>query len=416
YKEECRAQAQEYKDKLKKIEVWEKKRSTELDQREKQIEKDIEWKNLSYKRKLEKDRDDMIESYRNWYSEQIRAIQKEKEELEWERDSIEAFIEDREPFVSCAAYICDRKVRFLDKYEKFLIEKKIPAVRAAERVNVLKKIIKEELEEAKIIEYRLSYLTNKFPELSVLLETDEELLSLKDRNVREYKTNYDYARDYLSKEEWDRLSVTQRNQLALDRYINGRNKSAWCIGRDYEMACGYMLTSKGFDVDYHGIKNGVADLGRDIIARRQRHLFDKEFENGEEVFVIQCKYWSPNHPIRENVVMQLFGSFVGYLYENNYSRWAKNVKPVLMMPAQSVLSKEARRFIDILGVMVVRYSNMNFPRIKCNINNGEKIYHLPFDQQYDRAEIKNKGEFYAFTVEEAERAGFRRAKRHVVNT
>ena len=53
-----------------------------------------------------------------------------------------------------------------------------------------------------------------------------------------------------------------------------------------------------------------------------------------------------------------------------------------------------------------------FPRIKCNINNdGEKIYHLPFDQQYDRVQIINDGEMYATTVTEAEEAGFRRAYR-----
>lgn len=35
------------------------------------------------------------------------------------------------------------------------------------------------------------------------------------------------------------------------------------------------------------------------------------------------------------------------------------------------------------------------------------------DQQYDRTIItKSKGEFYAFTVKEAEDAGFRRAFKH----
>ena len=53
-----------------------------------------------------------------------------------------------------------------------------------------------------------------------------------------------------------------------------------------------------------------------------------------------------------------------------------------------------------------------YPMIKCNINNGEKIYHLPFDQQYHRAMIKNEGEFYAMTVKEATEKGFRRAMRH----
>lgn len=53
-----------------------------------------------------------------------------------------------------------------------------------------------------------------------------------------------------------------------------------------------------------------------------------------------------------------------------------------------------------------------YPMIKCNVNSGtqERIFHLPFDQQYDKVIIGNQpGEFYAETVEEAEREGFRRA-------
>ena len=60
----------------------------------------------------------------------------------------------------------------------------------------------------------------------------------------------------------------------------------------------------------------------------------------------------------------------------------------------------------------------DYPCIKCNIGhdsegNRTKIYHLPFDQQYDNTKIEpNKGEFYAVTVKEAENAGFRRAFKH----
>ena len=55
-----------------------------------------------------------------------------------------------------------------------------------------------------------------------------------------------------------------------------------------------------------------------------------------------------------------------------------------------------------------------YPCIKCNISaDGTKIYHLPFDQQYDNVKIEtHKGEFYCATVKEAEDAGFRRAFRH----
>ena len=57
----------------------------------------------------------------------------------------------------------------------------------------------------------------------------------------------------------------------------------------------------------------------------------------------------------------------------------------------------------------------DYPMIKCNINpqTKEKIYHLPFDQQYDKIIIgNNSGEFYASTVKEAVKKGFRRAFRY----
>ena len=55
-----------------------------------------------------------------------------------------------------------------------------------------------------------------------------------------------------------------------------------------------------------------------------------------------------------------------------------------------------------------------FPAIKCNVNSrGEKIYHLPFDRDYDRTKIINRdqGECYALTIKEAREKGFRRAYR-----
>lgn len=43
----------------------------------------------------------------------------------------------------------------------------------------------------------------------------------------------------------------------------------------------------------------------------------------------------------------------------------------------------------------------------------EKIYHLPFDQQYDKTKVEPaRGEFYCRTVAEAEEAGYRRAFRY----
>ena len=73
---------------------------------------------------------------------------------------------------------------------------------------------------------------------------------------------------------------------------------------------------------------------------------------------------------------------------------------------------------DKLGIKLIENEDFNkeYPCIKCNINitTKEKIYHLPFDQQYDNIKIVSSiGEKYVSTVKEAEELGFRRAKRHL---
>lgn len=85
--------------------------------------------------------------------------------------------------------------------------------------------------------------------------------------------------------------------------------------------------------------------------------------------------------------------------------------PVLMTTAE--LSETSKVFANKLNVKVDRINMGKYPQIKCNIgNDGEKIYHLPFDQQYYKTKIdKHRGEKYAWTVQEAEEAGFRRAYR-----
>jgi hypothetical protein len=213
-----------------------------------------------------------------------------------------------------------------------------------------------------------------------------------------FNSNRDVAKDYLSNEEWQRLSTTERNQLALDRYVEGRKKSNWAIGRDYEMCCSYMYEGKGYNIERCGIEKRLEDLGRDIIATNKR-----------DNLVIQCKYWCKEKIIRENIIMQLYGTTIAYEVEKG-----QKANSVLMIPSFSVLSETAQKFIEVLGVAVVRQDLVDFPRIKCNINGDNKIYHLPFDQQYDTTKIDKSGEFYAWTVKEAEDRGFRRAMRHFV--
>lgn len=90
-------------------------------------------------------------------------------------------------------------------------------------------------------------------------------------------------------------------------------------------------------------------------------------------------------------------------------------KVMAILITNTKLSPMAKKMASYLGVVYVEnYESGDYPCIKCNIGHGKdgeatKNYHLPFDQQYDSTKIRNKGEFYASTVAEAEASGFRRA-------
>ena len=255
-------------------------------------------------------------------------------------------------------------------------------------ISLLKKEKSEEIAKIKGAEYQLAYLLELYPALQDVIDTEFKDLDISYNDI----TEHDPVIKYLEKDEWQKLTDSKRNQLALDRYIESRKKSKWQIGRDYELYCGYCYEKKGYRVDYYGSYHGLEDLGRDLIIK-----------SGNEVRIVQCKYWSQNKQIHENHIMQLYGSVIEYNLENN-----THATGILL--TNTTLSAKAKDFAKILGIdFKENHSIGEFPRIKCNIGVEGKIYHLPFDQQYDSTIIEGKNEFMAFTVEEAEKAGFRRA-------
>lgn len=233
---------------------------------------------------------------------------------------------------------------------------------------------------------------------------------LKVSNIEKGK-NDDPVLKYVPKSEFKTLDVGDRNQLALDRFLKSK-KTNWEIGRDYERYIGYIYETKGYEVSYFGIFEGLEDLGRDLICSK----------NGK-VSIVQCKCWSKNKVIHEKHINQLYGTTIKYLISNqNYPINSKvnlfqslkvnyNITPVFI--TSTILSKTAREFAKALDVEIHEEEKLiRYPIIKCNISKstGERIYHLPFDQQYDKIKINNnKGSFYVSTVKEAESKGFRRA-------
>ena len=127
--------------------------------------------------------------------------------------------------------------------------------------------------------------------------------------------------------------------------------------------------------------------------------------------VVQAKCWSKAKTIHEKHLFQLHGSCIHF----RLSSPGTKVTPVFACTTE--LSEPAAMVARELGIQVAPiHLPKVYPMIKCNINAStrERIYHLPFDQQYDRAVIGVvPGECYVQTVLEAEQLGFRRAWRHV---
>ncbi len=304
------------------------------------------------------------------------------------------------------------------KFEKYLTHKKHPAYTTAEIVREIKNEKKELRKENKILAYKINYFEKLFPWLTELIAEDESEdipVHIADEDVSS-NDNEDRVKNFLTSEEYKKLPSVVRNQKALDRYLANRNKSKWAIGRDYEMYVGYLYEQAGYAIEYKGILDGFDDLGRDIIATK----------NGE-VCIIQCKYWAQYKEIHEKHIFQLFGTTMEYWIKNfkngkkpkTFEEFAKFLSGNKLRPiffTSTKLSTKAKEMANALSIEIMESKPIGeFPRIKCNISgrDSEKIYHLPFDQQYDRTIIGDRnGEFCAFSVKEAEDAGFRRAFKH----
>lgn len=293
------------------------------------------------------------------------------------------------------------------KEAQHLEHKSHPAPVSAEKVRKVsreRRVIEQKLRIAQGI---IKYYQELFPFLEEFLgEPEEEILKyILSRNVEEPirevgEIGIDPVRIYLSslsEEEYQKLSLAERNQLALDRYWS-KPKSNWQLGRDYERYIGYLYEADGYSVYYQGILEGYADLGRDLICKK-----------GKKTVVVQCKRWSQHKTIHEKHVNQLYGTVVKYIMDHT------NEEVNAILYTTTTLSDRAKEFARYLRVGISEgFPLQRYPAIKCNVSRrtGEKIYHLPFDQQYDRTLVEEeRNECYVEMVEEAEALGFRRAFR-----
>lgn len=361
--------------------------------------------------KLDRDKADLAKE-RKALEKERDALQKALLELEQQRTEIKNYNNDcYTKFLTklkshgynptwIAKMYGDYYDMFTDKVLVYLTARVRPAHKSASEI---KKSYKSEMramaEKAKYNESLVTLYESFFPNLPALCEftaedtpqTLEELPELED------DPKYDSIRKWLTQDEYALLPREEKFQLALDNYKR-RKRSNWEAGRDYERYVCYLYEKQGYKVVCYGALNGLADLGRDLYASK-----------GNDVIIIQCKRWAPQKTIHEKHVYQLFGTVTDYSVDNK----AQNAYGLLL--ATCGLSDKAKEVAERIGIKYEENAQFpDYPLIKCNIGStGERIYHLPFDQQYDKVQIDyTAGEFYADSIKQAERKGFRRAQRH----
>ncbi len=286
------------------------------------------------------------------------------------------------------------------KTANYLESKSHPAKKAAETVREIAVERKYAEKIWRVLKYQLDYYETLFPWLVDFKgeELDDLIRQLSEKKTRsELDDKEDAAKHWLTQAEYNSLSTIEKYQLALDRYWQ-KKKSKWELGRDYERYIGYQYETKGWQVRYQGIIEGFEDLGRDLISTR-----------GDIVHIVQCKYWSHHKTIHEKHIFQLYGTVIAYKIDHPTRKTSG------VFVTSTIISDRAKLFANMLGISYREHVSLQkYPCVKCNISrkDGTKIYHLPFDQQYDRTIVEDeRNECYVATVREAEMLGFRRAFR-----
>jgi len=359
----------------------------ELNKKQAEWEKKVQSDKLNWEKKVQSDKD------------AINIIVKEKSlGFPWLAKAISDYYELRDLQIA-----------------RYLETKGHPAQKSADTVREIAREKKQLAREYRVAKYLLEYYEVLFPWLIDFRGEDlDELIkqTLDEKNdKRQLDELDDPARQWLTESEFTNLSLSEKNQLALDRYWQQRKKPKWEIGRDYERYIGYLYEKDKYTVNYHGILQGYEDMGRDLICKKDNHIE-----------IVQCKCWSKDTVIHEKHINQLFGTSVMYWIQehgteklDHFFEELNNEIITPMFITSTELSSTAKQFACALGVKIWEKCPLEpYPSIKCNINfrDHSRIYHLPFDQQYDRTRIlEEKNECYAWTIKEAEQLGFRRAFR-----
>jgi len=396
---------------------WLELKIAEFEKHKEEVEKNIAQEKKENVQLVERERDKL----RGEVSEFERYRKEAEDKITEEKKTIIQLSEEKSQGFPWLAKAYDDYFRLQDlKIEDYLANKPHPVLKDSKANEVRRQFAKERREAekaARIADYLLEYCRELAPwldeyiglEAAELDQIIKEIHSSWEKKEREFDEE---VKRHFGPKIYEGLTPTEKLQKKLDWYWEKPNKSNWQIGRDYERYIGYLYETKGWNVYYHG-KKGFEDLGRDLICKKDN-----------AVDIVQCKYWAREKIIHEKHIYYLFGTTVEYFLENFGDEeelqlalfpdlvHGRNVTPKLIITIE--VSPKAEQVAKVLGVAIEKIPFEYYPSVKCNVSRrtGEKIFHLPFDQQYDTTLIEEeKLECYVETVAEAEALGFRHAYR-----
>lgn len=378
-----------------KIEEDRKKSLAAIEKERERFQSSLQVEQKNMRAKIDAERSEMLREVSSIRKESLAELKMEQDAIKQAERNLNAIIKNsKQHHPELASQIADAQY-YLDmrSYNRLLYGQR-PAPKAAAEVKKIAEEKRDLMRQNRQLQYQLDFYEGLFPWLEQFKEIpSDEAVAYASGS---YGSEYDAVKKWLSPEEYEKLSNAEKFQLALDRWKN-RKKEDWDVGIEYERYIGYKLECEGYKVSYPGAILGLKDMGRDLLAVKDGITL-----------VIQCKRWAKEKTIHEKHIFQLYGSTAVLAAEHPGNQY----KPVFITTAS--LSDTAKKCSDYCGITIVENCPMGeYPLIKCNKSkDGEKIYHLPFDQQYDKIVIsKNKQSCYAWTTREAENLGFRRAYR-----
>ena len=121
-----------------------------------------------------------------------------------------------------------------------------------------------------------------------------------------------------------------RRKRAREHYINTEKK-----GKEYELHVAEHFRKQGYKVKEHGLINGRADSGIDVIAMKDK-----------EITLIQCKNWKKDskYKVDHNMLKAFIGNTTEFLEKNKDKADGYSIKR-LFVTSNDTLDESARHFI-----------------------------------------------------------------------